>query len=261
MSQKRKRAADIEASPEPDNIYRSSPIADRDSTFLGLFSPTLKPKDLQNLPEIKSASHKILAWRKESNQQAITGATKYSTDSDDDGEKYAGKKVEKVLNAMQVSGACVVARWYGGTLLGPVRFEHIENCAREAMGKWQESVRDERAKQVKVEQDERDRGRLVRVLGERDASIEVLRKLAVEKEGKVKRLKEAASDVLEDGDVGSQGVDKISTPTKPAVDYATLPVDRLRVLEKGRDATLGFLLKRMDKAEAELKELESTDKG
>ena len=255
MSQKRKREAD-EPSDDTISIFRSSePIEDRDSTFIGLFSPDLKPKELQNLPEIKSASHKILAWRKESNQQSITGTTKYSTDSDDDGEKYAGKKVEKVLISMQVTGACVVARWYGGTLLGPVRFEHVENCAREAVKRWQESVREERAKKVKVEQDEKDRVRLVKALGERDGSIEVLRKLAVEKEEALKRLQEGTGDIVDDGVVSSQGAKSVSSPRKPAMDYSSLAVDRLLTLEKGRDATLGFLLKRIDKAEAELKDL------
>ena len=87
MSQKRKRSA----SPSPtDDIFRSSPIEDRTSTFIAYFSPTLKPKELQNIDEIKSASHKVLAWRKESNQQSINGSTKFSTSSDDDGEKWAG---------------------------------------------------------------------------------------------------------------------------------------------------------------------------
>lgn len=29
-----------------------------------------------------------------------------------------------------------VCSWYGGTMLGPVRFEHIENCARAALGRF-----------------------------------------------------------------------------------------------------------------------------
>lgn len=258
MSQKRKRSEEDAA--DNDTIFRSNRIEDRDSTFIALFSPTIKPKDLQNLSEIKSASHKVLGWRKESNQQAITGATRYSTDSDDDGEKYAGKKIEKVLNTMQVAGACVVARWYGGTLLGPARFEHIENVAREAVRKWQESVQEERAKKVKVEQDEKDRVRLLRVLGERDASIDVLRKLALEKEEKVKQIKNG-----EAGDCtgpSSQGANGVSGETKAAVDYTKLHVERLRTMEKARDATLGFLLKRIDKAEADLKALEgANEKG
>ncbi|KAJ2965908.1 hypothetical protein NUW54_g13960 [Trametes sanguinea] len=51
---------------------------------------------------------------------------------DDDGEKYAGGRVLKVMQAEGVIDAVViVSRWYGGEMLGPARFDHIELCARE----------------------------------------------------------------------------------------------------------------------------------
>jgi putative IMPACT (imprinted ancient) family translation regulator len=255
MSQKRKRSQE----PEQDtpNVYRSAPIEDRSSKFIGYFSPSLKPKELQKLGEIESASHKILASRRESNQQAITGGTKYTTDHDDDGEKYAGKTVAKMLNNMQVVGACVVARWYGGVLLGPVRFEHIQTCAREAIQKWKESVAEEHAKKRKLEQDEADIKRLVGILAERDQSILVLRQLASEKEGKLKTALAVTKETngAVDGDTEPKAVsvkDQQPTNGKPAIDYSTMPLDRLKALEKARDATLSFLLKRIDKAELEL---------
>jgi hypothetical protein len=257
MSQKRKRSQESEQ--DTPNVYRSAPIEDRSSRFTGYFSPSLKPKELQNLDEIKSASHKILASRRESNQQSITGGTKYTTDHDDDGEKYAGKTVAKLLNNMQVVGACVVARWYGGVLLGPIRFEHIETCAREAVQKWKDSVAEEHAKKRKLEQDEVDMKRLVGVLAERDQSIVVLRQLAVEKEEKLKAAlvgtKEADGAVNGDAEpAGASVKDEQSavTNSKPTIAYATMPLDRLKALEKARDATLSFLLKRIDKAELEL---------
>jgi putative IMPACT (imprinted ancient) family translation regulator len=257
MSQKRKRSQE----PEQDtpSVYRSAPIEDRSSKFIGYFSPSLKPKELQNLDEIKSASHKILASRRESNQQSITGGTKYTTDHDDDGEKYAGKTVTKVLNNMQIVGACVVARWYGGVLLGPVRFEHIETCAREAIQNWKDSVAEEHAKKRKLEQDEADIKRLVGVLAERDQSIVVLRQLASEKEEKLKAASVGTkeTDGADNGGPGSNGISvKEQHPVvangKSAIDYAALPLHRLKALEKARDATLSFLLKRIDKAELEL---------
>lgn len=244
MSQKRKRS---EEPPDHNNVFRSATIEDRSSTFIGIFSPTLKPKELQSLDEIKSASHKVLAWRRESNQQSITGGTKYTIDHDDDGEKYAGKKVEKVLDGMQVIGSCVVARWYGGVMLGPARFEHIETVSREAIQKWKDSVAEEHAKRRKVEADAAESKRLVKTLAERDQSISVLRALALEKEEKLRRVK-AASD-REDAPVGEA---KPADGSKPAIDYATLPLERLKMMEKAKDATLSFLLKRIDKAEVEL---------
>jgi hypothetical protein len=54
------------------------------------------------------------------------------TGSEDDGEQWAGGKI---LNAMQAEGVIdavvIVSRWYGGTLLGPARFTHIQTCALE----------------------------------------------------------------------------------------------------------------------------------
>ena len=259
MSQKRKRSPEQQSDQKGSSaVFRSAPIEDRSSKFVGYFSPSLKPKDLQQLDEFASASHKMLAWRRESNQQAINGSTKYVTDNDDDGEKYGGKKIEKVLQSMQVSGACVVARWYGGVLLGPVRFDHIENCAKEAVKKWQDSVIEEGTKRLKAEVDAHDKEVVVNVLAERDESITVLRTMAAEKEQAVKQAKAAEDD--------SAGL-PVSDESKPnalevrnSPDYAAMPLEQLKKIEKARDATLSFLLKRIDKAEAELKTRDSDGK-
>lgn len=54
--------------------------------------------------------------------------------ANDDGEKFGGEHLIKVLREEGVSDVLVVcSRWFGGTLLGPARFAHIENCAREAL--------------------------------------------------------------------------------------------------------------------------------
>ena len=112
MSLKRKKSPELPAETSTDtNLFWSSAIEDRSSRFIGVYSPTLKPKELQNIEEINTASHKILGWRRESNQQSINKSKQYVTGFDDDGEKYGGKKVEKVLQETQVSGSCVVARW------------------------------------------------------------------------------------------------------------------------------------------------------
>lgn len=244
MSLKRKHAQEESVVEDHDNVFRSAPIEDRSSKFIGYFSPTLKPKDLQNLAEIHSASHKILGWRRESNQQSITKAKQYVTGSDDDGEKFAGKKVEKVLDYAHVEGACVVARWYGGVLLGPVRFTHIENCAKDAIGAWRAHEEESRLKKRRLQEEEETRTRLCKTLAERDQSITVLRDLAATKELMVKNAKD------------NMGSTPVSEPPKPsaqaALDYTAMPVDRLKALDKARDATLNFLLKRIDKAEAEL---------
>ncbi|THH33098.1 hypothetical protein EUX98_g1119 [Antrodiella citrinella] len=52
--------------------------------------------------------------------------------SDDDGEKYAGERILKTMKAEGIMDAVVIiTRWYGGEMLGPIRFSHIETCTRE----------------------------------------------------------------------------------------------------------------------------------
>lgn len=275
MSQKRKW------SPEPppeaadsQNVFRSAPIEDRSSTFTGYYSPSIPAKQLQSLPEFKDASHKILAWRKESNQRSLTGVkTQYTAGHDDDGEKYGGKRVEKVLEAMNVAGTCVVARWYGGVLLGPVRFTHIEDCARGAVQKWQESEGEERSKRLRLEEEAIGKGKLVKALSERDQSIIVLRTLAAEKEKQVKEAITAGVEALDPDGTKAETSSLVASVTghqdassqdqtnpKPAVDYSGMSFDRLRALDRARDATLAFLLKRIDRAEADLVALNDPQK-
>jgi putative IMPACT (imprinted ancient) family translation regulator len=263
MAQKRKHSNEAPEKPslEP-TIYRSAPIEDRDSTFIGLYSPDLSPKELQKLPELKSASHCMLAWRRESNQQSLTSTRQYVTGHDDDGEKYGGKKVEHVLVNMKATGACVVARWYGGTMLGQVRFAHIENCASEAVRQWTNHVGEQQAKKRKIEEEVVEKGKLVKTLAKRDQSISVLRTLAAEKEKLAKDAAEGKDNTT--GAINGQAIvvdatrNTVPTPPRPehssqtGIDYEAMTVERLRALDKARDATLAFLLKRIDKAESEL---------
>jgi len=264
MALKRKHSEDSPRdSPSEPAIYRSAPIEDRDSTFIGLYSPDLGPKDLQKLQELKGASHRMLAWRRESNQQSLTSSKQYVTGNDDDGEKYGGRKVEHVLVRMKVTGACVVARWFGGTMLGQVRFAHIENSATEAVRQWVDHVGEQQAKKRRLEDEGVEKEKLAKALAARDRSISVLRTLATEKE---KMAKEAVDRNPDDtGDAANKAIivdatrDKTPSPPRgnaglqpPGVDYDAMSVERLRALDKARDATLAFLLKRIDKAESEL---------
>lgn len=175
---KNARPEDSTDAEEEQDVFTSSPIHDRQSTFVAHFHPasrlfrsstaatststsngsklqekavplTATIKKLQSHAAFLDADHRMVAWRKRSAQRTLLGTTSttttttttagpalYTTGSEDDGEKYGGKRLERVLSDMDVEGAVVVARWYGGVLLGPVRFSHIENCAREAIQKW-----------------------------------------------------------------------------------------------------------------------------
>lgn len=227
----------------PNELYISSTIEDRDSTFIAHFSPTASAKTLQKHAELSSASHRIAAWRKPSTQKTLKAERLYDTGHDDDGEKWAGQRLERVLCDAKVEGAIVVARWYGGTMLGPVRFAHIENCAREAVGKFQGIANSnvaevhvpepgvKRVKTVEERNEEREvKERLVGTLRERDESVDVLRGLLADKVAGV-----------ESGVAGSQG--------KARPSYGGMTMDTLLRLEKARDATIGFLLKQIDEAE------------
>lgn len=229
-----------------EEVAWSAAIHDRESKFVAAYSPSLKPKELQALDEISSATYKIVGWRKESNQQSINKAKIYVTASDDDGEKYAGKKIEKVLEASGVSGACVVARWWGGTMLGPARFQHIETAAKEAIDRYREQETERQSKKRRLEEELIEHSRLAKSLTERDQSIVVLRALADSKEklvqdGTAKEDTIAWSTTCRD--------EKAIIEPKPEIDYAAMPLQRLRALAKARDATISFLLKRIDKAE------------
>ncbi|KAK1069372.1 hypothetical protein LTR74_004938 [Friedmanniomyces endolithicus] len=264
MSQKRKRTPSPPSTHLPSDTYISPPITDRSSKFTAYFSPTLPSSTLQSHPLFATASHKILAWRTESSQRALPGQPPhYETGHDDDGEKHGGKTVEAVLKQLRVTGSCVVARWYGGVMLGPVRFSHMEECARNAVGKWREREDEVAATKRKVEVEGVERGRLARTLVERDGSILVLRRMALEKEGRVREAMVAGMAEVEGGggsdEVAGTAVVQSSaaavvevSPEKTAPGYPSMSVDRLRALDKARDATLAFLLKRISKAEADL---------
>lgn len=116
-------------------------------------------------------------------------------------------------------------------MLGPVRFEHIKDCARDAIGQYLDE-QEKRVKRVKVEEDETRRLELIRVLPERDQSIAVLRNLLAEKQQRD----------------NSQEAQKSSPAKVP--EYGKLPLATLASLERARDATIGWILNQIEKTEA-----------
>ncbi|XP_028300596.1 protein IMPACT isoform X2 [Gouania willdenowi] len=108
-------------------------ITDRRSTFQPHLAPVVTPKQVKMILEklyenkkIASATHNIYAYR-------IFCEEKHSflQDCEDDGETAAGGRLLHLLQILDVRNVLVVvSRWYGGILLGPDRFKHINNCAR-----------------------------------------------------------------------------------------------------------------------------------
>ena len=238
MSKKRARSP---SSPSNPFVFQSDSIEDRSSKFTAVYSPTLSAQELQALPECKGATHLIAAWRKPSAQRTLNSQPILETGYDDDGEKYGGKTVEKVLVGMSVEGAVVVARWYGGVMLGPVRFDHIRNCAGQAVRRWKASESEGEAKKARSETEGKDKAQLIKVLHERDQSIVVLRELLVEK----------TQPAMSSQSGGAMGGTKLP-------DYETLPLATLQKLEMVKDKTIGWVLREIEKAEETKKDQDAT---
>lgn len=243
-------------------IYTSQPIHDRESIFVAFYSPHpgLPPKELQQINEGKTASHRILAWRTPSKQRTLAPTTKILCDSghDDDGEQWAGKRLENVMTEMDVMGTICVARWYGGVMLGPVRFKHIEDVAREAVKVWREEQGGKRQRvdepvalgrqgsqpeTMRPEELKRRKEDLVRTLARRDESVVTLRTLLDAKKAELASVTK----------VSSTAATTAASPSRK-INYEGMPFARLQALENARDATIQFLLKQIDKAEEDQKE-------
>lgn len=119
-------------------------------------------------------------------------------------------------------------------MLGPVRFDHIKQCAREAGSKYLNSPEQQRVKKIRIdEDDEKRRKELIRILPERDQSISVLRGLLAEKQSTPSP---------------SPNTETKASPAK-VPDYMKLPLKPLENLERARDATIGWILAQIEKAE------------
>ncbi|KAF2280927.1 uncharacterized protein EI97DRAFT_13979 [Westerdykella ornata] len=244
MSNKRGRSPSL---PPAEDIFRSSTIEEQKSIFTAAFSATLSATALQRLPEFKSATHRIAAWRKPSRQKSLMPESKvlYDVGFDDDGEKWAGTRLKHVLEDTNVAGAVVVARWYGGQNIGPIRFTHIESVAKEAIWNFKvadaEAKKELEAKKQKMDE-EAARKELEENLRERDLNIFVLRGLLAEKNAKLN---------------GGERVPP--TPQKAPPDYGKMSLEALKRVDKARDATIAFILKEIDKVDEQLKMVEALD--
>jgi putative IMPACT (imprinted ancient) family translation regulator len=244
MTLKRERST----SPVPSlAIYHSDRIIEQTSSFIAAFSPSLSVKALQNLPEFSSATHRITAWRIRSRQKSLVPEKKvlYDLGFDDDGEKWAGSRLQHVLAETGAEGVVVVARWYGGQNIGPVRFTHIEDSAKKAIRNWkvanEEALKEASIKKQKLEE-KTVRKELEQNLRERDLNIFVLRKLLADKNAELNDLEPAPP-----------------TPQKAPPNYETMSMEALKRVDKARDASIAFILKQIDKVDEQLKLVNAPD--
>jgi Uncharacterized protein family UPF0029 len=201
----------------PPETTISSPLTDRSSRFLGLFLPLSSPRllptaklQLTSSPEISSATHRILAW-------VVDEREGY----DDDGEKFAGQRVLDVLRGSGFKGVVCVARWFGGEMLGPVRFRHVVHVTADALAEYSLRIQRETkaAKETAMTEDARDR--VLRVLGARDRTVETLREMIAQKK-------------LE------KGLCPVNSPSKPRV-YSNMSLETLQRQLTARDSAIKTL--------------------
>lgn len=131
------QSADFISSTSDDEelppIQHGETITDRRSTFQPHLAPVVTPKQVQMVlnklygnKKIASATHNIYAYRIYCEDKNC-----FLQDCEDDGETAAGGRLLHLLQILDVRNVLVVvSRWYGGIQLGPDRFKHINNCAR-----------------------------------------------------------------------------------------------------------------------------------
>ncbi|XP_040613793.1 protein IMPACT isoform X3 [Mesocricetus auratus] len=114
-------------------IDHGVPITDRRSTFQAHVAPVSCFKQVEMVlaklyenKKVASATHNVYAYRIFCEDKQT-----FLQDCEDDGETAAGGRLLHLMEILNVKNVIVVvSRWYGGILLGPDRFKHINNCAR-----------------------------------------------------------------------------------------------------------------------------------
>ncbi|KAG6813519.1 hypothetical protein H0H92_010224 [Tricholoma furcatifolium] len=138
---------------EHSPLVTSQEIRDRGSTFVANIFPATSPVEARlkvtHLKDVihktNPATHEMAAWRCMSLKSGCNGLGgpddfELSAGHIDDGERWAGSKIQKVMESYGIIDAVViVSRWYGGTMLGSARFSHIETCAAEVCQEFKRS--------------------------------------------------------------------------------------------------------------------------
>ncbi|GBE79825.1 Protein IMPACT homolog [Sparassis crispa] len=121
--------------PDGVEIVEAEPIVDRKSVFIGRACRITDPSQVEMIlahlmsdRRIARATHPIInAWR------CRVGNVLHQ-DNDDDGESAAGGRLSHLLQILEVDNVLVVVtRYFGGIHLGPDRFKHINQAARNAL--------------------------------------------------------------------------------------------------------------------------------
>jgi len=125
----------VESSLCPD-IVSGPTIEDRKSVFQGHTAVVTSQGQVRSVihklmenGKIARAAHNMYAYRIQTGDQGVL-----LQDCEDDGEDAAGGRMLHLLQVLDVKNVLVVVtRWYGGILLGPDRFKHINNASRQVL--------------------------------------------------------------------------------------------------------------------------------
>ncbi|KAI5062067.1 hypothetical protein GOP47_0022606 [Adiantum capillus-veneris] len=114
-------------------ITHGAPFTEKRSTFQAHLACVNSVDQVETVMEallrnrkIAGATHNIMAYRINIPEKGTV-----LQDCDDDGETAAGGRLLHLLQIIDaINVVVVVSRWFGGILLGPDRFKHINNAAR-----------------------------------------------------------------------------------------------------------------------------------
>ncbi|CAL8093283.1 unnamed protein product [Calicophoron daubneyi] len=130
----------IAAAAKKVDIIQGSTLVDRKSVFQAHCARVSSLAEVSSFVstlledrKISTATHNILAYR-----IIVRGSGGHPdsvlADCDDDGETHAGGRLLHLLTLSDAQNVVVmVSRWYGGIQLGPDRFKHINNVARQLL--------------------------------------------------------------------------------------------------------------------------------
>ncbi|PAV60241.1 hypothetical protein WR25_07117 [Diploscapter pachys] len=119
-------------------IFHGESFTDRKSHFQAHLAPIKSEAEAREVMsqllengKVARATHNIYAFRVKETRK---GREILLQDCEDDGETKAASKILEIMIRMEALNVIVVvSRWYGGIHLGPDRFRHINNLAREIL--------------------------------------------------------------------------------------------------------------------------------
>ena len=117
-------------------VAEGTPLSDRGSSFQALLAPCTDGRSAAIDAVLRAIAARVTSATTRSFAYRITNPAGGEEAGlieryDDGGEHGAGERLLQLLQRADVRNVClVVARWFGGTLLGPDRFRHAVMTAR-----------------------------------------------------------------------------------------------------------------------------------